>query len=112
MRLPMAYPCGLRTPRNIHHIASTIAQTSIRRDRAIGDTIAGVRPPTPDEVAAARRVLRYIRKRAIVAQQDALLLRLWAEPRSPQRPLAEIAARIIETQNEPPTGSGPPAWGA
>jgi hypothetical protein len=64
--------------------------------------------PSPAEVEAARRALKAINNGRHPSQADALMLRLWAGPRNPLRPIADIAYEIVkqaERSPETPTQS-------
>jgi len=52
--------------------------------------------PSPDEVAAARRVLKAIKDGGHPSQADALVLRLWAGPDTKMLPLMDIATEILK----------------
>jgi len=55
--------------------------------------------PSPAEIDCARRVLKAIEHGGHPSQADALLLRLWAGPRTPLQPLEEIAKQVMMWEN-------------
>lgn len=64
--------------------------------------------PTVKDLVVARRALTAIGDDRIVAESDALVLRLWAGPKQILRPLEEIAREIIRKDGrtaEPPIHS-------
>ncbi len=62
--------------------------------------------PSPAEVESARRVLKAIKDGIYPSQADALVLGLWAGPRTRMRSLEQTAKEIIGESSrspEPPT---------